>query len=155
MLEHSVLLVRRGATRAIVDGDSGAPLGFARWQTEWPGAWRIFARAVLAVHEQEDEPLLFTVRHAWSLLPRNEVRDAEGNLVGSLLGRFTYDRFGRQLAVLSGENGGVFHSPEQRPLAELTVSADGLRIAFHAEVAGQPFVKMLLLAACLVPARGS
>jgi hypothetical protein len=154
MLEQRVLLVRPGTASvwAIVDGDNGLPLGFAHWQMETPRSWwRPFNRRVLAVHEQEDEPLLFTVRRAWSLLPRREVRDADGHPVGSLLGRHVQDRFGRPLAALQGDNGrGAFRSPDQRTLAELTATPAGLRLSFSADIAGEPFIKMLLLAACLV-----
>ena len=146
-----MLLVRpraASAVQAIVDGDSGAPLGFARWEAEEESPWwRFFGRGVLAVHEHEDEPLLFTIRRAWSLLPRREVRDAEGKTVGSLLGRLVHDHFGRTVAA---RQGGHFRGPDRRTLAELTATPAGLRVAFSADIAGEPFVKMLLLAACLV-----
>jgi len=149
MLEHRMLLVRprtASAVQTIVDGDSGAPLGFARWEAE-ESAWRrFFGRRLLAVHEHEDEPLLFTIRRAWSLLPRREVRDAEGQVIGSLLGRLVHDHFGRTIAA---RQGGLFLSPNQRPLAETTTTVDGLRVLFSAEIAGEPFIKMLLLAAVL------
>ena len=155
MLEHRVLLVRpRSASgvRAIVDADSGKPLGFARWQTEAPRCWwRPFARSTLAVHEHEDEPLLCTIRHAWGLLPRCVVCDADGYPVGScsFTGRIIRDRYGRPLAAFHGE-GGTVRSPTQRVLAEWTTAADGLRLTFRDDIAGEPFVKMLLLSACLV-----
>jgi hypothetical protein len=155
MLEQRVLLVRprtTSALQAIVDGESGAPLGFARWEAETPSSWwPLFGRCMLAVHEQEDEPLLFTIRRAWSLLPRREVRDAEDQPIGSLLGRLVHDQHGRAVAALQD---GIFHGPRQRVLAELAATPDGLRLAFHADIADEPFVKMLLLAACLVN-RGS
>lgn len=150
MLEQRVLLVRPRAdsvVQAILDGENGAPLGSVRWQARMPSRWwRVFGRCVLAVHEFEDEPLLFTLRRAWSLLPRREVRDAEEQPVGSLLGRLVHDRYGRPLAVLQN---GVFHSPRRRILAELTADSEGLRLAFSPDTDGQPFVKMLLLAAAL------
>src|SRR6185437_5416973 len=149
MLEHRMLLVRprtASAVQTIVDGDSGAPLGFARWEAE-ESAWRrFFGRRLLAVHEHEDEPLLFTLRRAWSLLPRREVRDAEDQPVGSLFGRLIHDRYGRPLAALQN---GLFLSPRRLILAELMSTSEGLRISFSPDIAGQPFVKMLLLAAAL------
>jgi hypothetical protein len=154
MLEHRILLVRRpaaSAVQSIDDGDSGTPLGFVRRVAEAPGSWWLpFGRSILAVHEHEDEPLLFTIRRAWSLLPRREVCDADGCPVGSLLGRLVQDRHGRTVAALQVGNGsGSFRSPAQRTLAELTVTAEGLRIEFRPEILGEPFVKMLLLAAAL------
>lgn len=155
MLEHRVLLVRPGSVsgvRAIVDGDSGKPLGFARWDMETPRCWwRAFARPALAIHEHEDEPLLCTVRRAWGVLPRSVVRDADGQPVGScsFTGRLIRDRYGRNLAAFHDADG-TLRSPTQRVLAELMTTEDGLRIAFDDVVAGEPFVKMLLLSACLV-----
>lgn len=150
MLEHRVLLLRRcsaSAVQAIVDGDSGAALGYARRQAERTGFWRrLFGGGVLAVHEQEDEPLLFTVRRAWSLLPRREVCDADEQPVGTLLGRLIHDRFGRPVAHLEQE---VFLTPCRRVLAKLHATPDGLRLTFGDAVVGEPFVKMLLLAAAL------
>lgn len=150
MLEHRILLVRSRLpvpVRDIVDGDSGAALGYARWETEASPWWRrLFGRGVLAVHEQEDEPLLLTVRRACSLLPRRNVCDAEGQPVGDLLGRIIHDRYGRSVATLED---GVFRAPDRRVLAELAATAEGLRLTFHDDIAGEPFVKMLLLAAAL------
>jgi hypothetical protein len=150
MLEHRVLLVRSrtpSSVQAIIDGDSGAALGYARWEAG-PSPWwrRVFGGGVLAVHEQEDEPLLLTIHRGWSWLPRRRVCDAEGKPVGDLLGRIIHDRYGRPLAAL--ENG-VFRAPDRRALAELASTAEGLRLTFSDDIAGEPFVKMLLLAAAL------
>jgi hypothetical protein len=150
MLEHRVLLVRPrtpSSIQLIVDGENGAPLGYARWEAE-PSPWwrRVFRRRVLAVHEQEDEPLLLTIRQSWSWLPRRHVCDAEGNSVGSLYGRVIDDRYGRPLASL--ENG-VFLGPDRRLLADLVSTVDGQRLTFSDDIAAEPFVKMLLLAAAL------
>jgi hypothetical protein len=113
-----------------------------------PSPWwrRWFSRGVLAVHEYEDEPLLFTIRCAWGLTRWREVSDADGQPVGTLLGRLVQDRHGRPLAAL--ENG-VFRDPNHQILAELTSTVVGLRLTFGDEIASEPFVKMLLLAATL------
>ncbi len=154
MLEHRALLVRPrspSGVRCIIDGESGKPLGFARWEIETTHSWwPFFARSILAVREQEDEPLLCTLRHAWGLLPRCEVRDAEGNRVGSCsyMGRIIRDRYGRRLGSFHSEDCTV-RSPTRRVLAEWSATTDGVRIIFRDDIAGEPFVKMLLLAACL------
>ena len=150
MLEHRVLLVRPptpSSVQVIVDGESSAVLGYARWEMQ-PSAWwrRMFRSGVLAVHEQEDEPLLLTIRQSWTWLPRRCVCDADGNSVGSLHGRIIHDRYGRPLAAW--ENG-VFRAPDRRVFADLVSTADGQRLTFHDDIAGEPFVKMLLLAAAL------
>jgi hypothetical protein len=155
MLEQRVLLVApRGAaaTQPILDGESGRPLGCARWRPP-PAApwWRRLAPPVLAVHEEEDEPLVFTVHRGWGLWPRHEVRDADGRPVGSLRGGCLRDAGGRPVAELAaGEGKGerVFRGRGGRELARLTPGPEGLRLAFNPDV-GDPFVRMLLLAAVL------
>jgi hypothetical protein len=152
MLEHAELLLRPGdgsAGRAIVAADTGAPLGFARWRTPGGPWWRL-RPAVLAVHEHEDEPLLFTVRRGWPLLPWREVRDAEGRRVGYLLGRRVSNRLGRRLAQrLRLADRYEFRRADGRALAEVRLGREGARLTFGAEVAPDPFAKMLLLAAAL------
>jgi hypothetical protein len=150
MLEHRILLVQlRTASdvQGIFDGEDGTPLGFVRWFAEGSGSWWLpFGRCLLAVHEREDEPLLFTLHRGWSLLPRREVHDADGQLVGSILGRVIHDRYSRPVAAF-GE--GVFRNAYQRVLGELNATAEGWRLLFSNDLAGEPFVKMLLLAATL------
>ncbi len=150
MLEHRVLLLRAGASlaeRSIVDGESGVPLGTARWRRENGRAWRHwFRRGIMEVREREDEPLVFTVRRAWSLFPRRDVRDADEQEVGFLSGLRVHDRFGRCVADFDN---GVFRAPSQHILAELRTTTDGQNLTFGNDIAGEPFVKMLLLAAVL------
>jgi hypothetical protein len=156
MLEHHALLICCAAPsgmRRIVDADSGAPLGHARWEHPRRPWWCPISRSVLAVHEYEDEPLLFTVRRCWSLLPRREVLDAEGASVGFLVGPLVYDCHGRQVAMRHKEIGATVHSyctPYQRTLMEVSCVPKGGRLAFSTNIAGEPFLKMLLLAAALM-----
>jgi hypothetical protein len=63
-----------------------------------------------------------------------------------LRGRLILDRYGRLLAAL--ENG-LVRAPDQHVLADLVSTADGQRLTFHDDISGEPFVKMLLLAAVL------
>ncbi len=152
LLEQPALRLPRGAG-AIARADSGAAVGEARWRRARRPWWRRLGRAVLAVHERQgpgDEPLVFTVRRCWSLLPWREVRDAEGVTVGYLLGPRVCNRFGREVATRGPQGGPAFHAPDGRALAQLSAAEDGVHIAFEAELANEPFVKMLLLAAALV-----
>ena len=151
LLEQPALWLPRGAG-AIARVDTGAAVGEARWRRARRPWWRRLGRAVLAVHERQgpgDEPLVFTVRRCWGLLPWREVRDAEGVTVGFLLGPRVYNRFGRQVAALEGEGGPAFRAPDGRALAHLRAAAEGAQVAFEAELVNEPFVKMLLLAAAL------
>ncbi len=155
MLEQRVLLVQprtAAATQPILDAESGRPLGYARWRPPSSGPWwRRLVPAVVAVHEQEDEPLVFTVHRGWGLWPRREVRDADGRPVGSLRGGRVLDAGGRpvaELAAIDGTGELVFRGRGGRELARLTSGPDGLRLAFSPEL-GDPFVRMLFLAAAL------
>jgi hypothetical protein len=63
-----------------------------------------------------------------------------------LQGRLILDRYGRLLAALENN---VFRAPDLRVLADLISTTDGQRLTFCDDVSGEPFVKMLLLAATL------
>lgn len=168
MLENGALLLRActgvpGAVpcgeaaalepaQAVLDAQTEAPLGFAGWRRGgrlWP---RWLSRPVLAVHEGDDAPLLFTVHGLWGLSPRWEVRDADGNVLGVLCGPLVKDRFGRNLALCERPAGGVGRTRDRegRELMTVLPTAGGRRVAFAGEAEGNPFLKMLLLAAALV-----
>ncbi len=154
MLEQRVLLMpprEAAAMRPILDAESGRRLGFARWPPVAGSWWRRLAPPVLAVHEEEDEPLVFTIRRTWGLRPWREVRDADGRPVGWLRGGCVADAGGRPVAELTasaGNGGRVFRGRGGRELARLTSGPEGLRLAFSPDV-GDPFLRMLLLAAVL------
>jgi hypothetical protein len=155
VLERAAVLLRpveNGANWPIACAETGQPLGFARRPPQparpW---WRRLRPPPLAVHELEDEPLVFTVRRPWFLSPRREVRDADENPVGSVRGSRVENIYGRTLATLvrasePGER--VFRTPGGYELARLSPSPEGLRLAFAPGV-DDPFLRMLLLAAAL------
>jgi hypothetical protein len=156
MLEESELLLRPrngSALRAIVAADSGKPLGFARWNpAERRPWWRWLVPGTLEVREQEDESLLFTLRRAWTLLAWYEICDADGVLLGRVIGRVVQDHEQRCFAVhQSEEQPGrtAFVSPAGLRLARLKNDADGIRLTFATEIEDEPFLKMLLLGAAL------
>jgi len=120
---------RKGGAGAVVRSGEPQQRSLARRESATPGIDRLFR-----------------------LLPRREVCDADGHHVGILAGPQVRDRFGRNLAVLQRERNGraaVFRSPDGRSLGRVTADADGVRVAFGPAVAGDPFAKMLLLAAAL------
>jgi hypothetical protein len=155
MLEQRVLLLRPpdpSGRRLITDPATGAPLGFARRHCPTGSRWWQRLRPVLAVHEHEDEPLVFTVRRCWTLLPVREVREAEGRRIGLLQGTLIQDGFGQNLAVrLWGPDRKrtVYRGPDGLDLAELAPGASGLCLTFPEALDSDPFLKMLLLAAAL------
>jgi hypothetical protein len=154
MLEQQLLVLRPRpdpTPQTIVEAATGAPLGFTRWR---PGGWlaRLFVGPVLEVHEQEDEPLLFTVRRGWRLAARRLVCDADGQLVGEFDGARLLDRLGRLFTVRRREGARVvFRTTAGCPLAEAEPVEETMRLSFHAAVENEPFAKMLLLAAVLNP----
>ena len=155
MLERRELLLRpdTGAGRSIVAADTGAAAGSARWRPPDGPPWRRWlGRSVLEVREDEDEPLLFTVRRCWSLLPRYEVRDADGFRLGFLVGPWVLDVWGGRQALrqADGPGGACFVSPRGDRLAEVRDEPGGRRFRFGDRVEGEPFVKMTLLAAELL-----
>jgi hypothetical protein len=166
-------------TRVVLDAASGTPLGFAAWRPR-PGWtwWRWLRRPVLEVYETEDESLLFQVHYSWLLSPRWQVQDAEARPIGILRcfrhtvprhfspvldlggtrpggarGTWAQDRWGRVFGFL--EQGsppvcGWFLSQDGSELGALTSYGDDLLLTFTAELDGDPFAKMLLLASVLV-----
>jgi hypothetical protein len=154
MLEQTRLLLGHwgpDGMRAIVAADTGQPQGFACWRSRaglsW---WRRLGRPVLEVHEQEDQPLLFTVRRCWTLWTSYEVCDADDRHVGYVLGATLYDRSGRKLAVRrASETGTLFQDPTGLPLARWESGPESDVFAFLPEVQDNPFSKMVLLAAVL------
>jgi hypothetical protein len=153
MLEQQLLVLRprqAPTPQTLVEAVSGAPLGFTRWRA--PGNWlsHWFVGPVLEVREQEDEPLLFTVRRCWSFATRYLVCDADDTPVGVVYGAQLLDRLGRLFTVLQREGERlVFRTSSGCLVAEVESVEETRRLSFQAVVEHQPFAKMLLLAAAL------
>jgi hypothetical protein len=155
LLEQSAVLLRpadAAAARAITCAHTGQLLGCARQEPAGARSWwRRLAPALVAVYEQPDEPLVFTVHRGWGLRPRREVRDADGHPIGGLRGPRVENAHGRTVALLgSPEEAGAraFRAPDGTELARLTPGPEGLGLVFAANLV-DPFLKMLLLAAAL------
>jgi hypothetical protein len=166
----------RGQERTILDPATGTVLGFARWRRgTGAGLLRWFSRPVLQVYETEDASLLCTAHVCWGWPRRWQVRDAEGNPVGTfrrgqfrvptqldslpergagrrLAGTLVQDRFGQPLGCIEATPRGVFGSlltPDGRELGTVTRTALGTEVQFDASLQDRPFTKMVLLAALL------
>jgi hypothetical protein len=156
MLEQAALLLRPWAPaagaargRVVLDAVAGTPLGVARTPAR-PGGWRWLARPALEVCETEDESLLCTVQRGWWPGSPWHVREAEGHLVGTVSGPSVVDRLGRTVALLRDSGGGgSFLDPAGVELGRLERRPDGLRLTFAVWLEGDPFARMLLLAAAL------
>jgi hypothetical protein len=157
MLEQSALLLQPwvpaaggGRGRAILDAAARTPLGLARTPAgRRAGSW--FARPVVEIYETEDESLLCTVGRGWWPAGRWLVREADGHLVGSVRGPHVEDRRGRDVAVLrpGPDGGGPFLDTAGVELGRLEEGTDGLRLKFAVWLEGDPFARMLLLAAAV------
>src|SRR5712691_10151401 len=134
----------------IVAGLSQQFLGFAERLDTGPRHWPWAGYPVVAVHEAEDEPLLFTVHRLWGWRSTLEVRDADGLRVGTIRPGFVRDRHGNGLARLVPEaNGSQFLGAGGEELGTLRQETDGVLVSFAPVLDNNPFAKMLLLAAAL------
>lgn len=142
LLEQAEL--RPGPGTLVADG---AVVGLVRRRpaSGWRG-WLLGGG--LAVHEAGQEPLVFTVAHRWSLLRRWDVSDAEGELVGTVGGRWSVDRW--EQPVLRLDPDGTFRSVHRSVLGDW----DGTRLRFAPDTGGEPFARMLMLASVLVAGEG-
>jgi len=156
MLEQAALLLgppESSGRRVITTGDGGKVLGFACWRLRGKCWWRWLQRSVLEVHEQEDEPLLFTLSRGLTLLPWYEVRDADEQAIGRLLGPLIQDRNQCRCAFRQDDPAAttaVFANVQGACLARLSRDGAGVRLSFDQVLEQEPFLKMLLLASALL-----
>ena len=153
MLETPVLLLRpavAGQPRVIADAASGKSVGFARSQHDAERGWLgSLLGPIVAVHEQEDEPLLFTVRRCF-LWTQREVRDAEGERVGYVSARTIRDRNRLLYAEIRRDADGVaYQCVNGSVLGTARRTPEGLELSFAKVIEADPFAKMLVLAAAL------
>ncbi|MCI0458455.1 MAG: hypothetical protein L0Z62_15935 [Gemmataceae bacterium] len=141
----------REFTRAILDGGSGEELGFVRRASSGPRWLRWLQPPVLEVYETEDASLLCTIHgRLWRRLWL--VQDSEGRHVGVIDASVLLDVEGRRLGVRragTGGGSGNFVSPGGLELASFAPGERGLLVSFTAAVEGDPFARMILLAATL------
>ncbi len=140
LLEQPLLHAGPGA--GPITAPDGAPAGSSR---RLPGgflAWLLGPS--FAVHEAGEEPLVFTARRNWSLLPRWSVLDADGEHAGTVGGLWILDRWGR--AWISHSPDGRFRARDGADLGR----HEGPTLAFAPASEGDPFARMLMLAAVIV-----
>ncbi len=157
MLELPLLIIQpwepdapRAWKRNLLDVE-GRHVGSARREPAWAGSLAWLSPPVLSVREADDEPLVFTARRSW-LFAFWEVHDAEEYPVGWITGSVLQDRWERTLAVratLLGEGGLRFLAPGGDELASVQAGKGEVRLHFGPLVEGDPFARMLLLAAVL------
>jgi hypothetical protein len=106
----------------------------------------------LEVHESEDDSLLFMMSQRWALGETWLVADADRRRVGKLCGNLLRDALGRRLAVvetLEDNKSGRWRDLAGRELGTFAEAEQGVLATFDASAAGNPFVRMLLLATLL------
>jgi hypothetical protein len=149
LLEQSVLLVPAspGQRRRLL-AVSGQPVGFARRLEQ--GSWWSWWCSGLAVHEEEDQPLVFTIKRRFILMKRREVVDADGELVGTVALPWLLDRWGKPVVEVRPRHStsGAFLA-NGSVVGEWSLQEGSLRLAFMPAIMDEPYLKMLLLAAIL------
>jgi hypothetical protein len=139
-------------TRQILDAVTRAPLGAAR--SELLEGWRgCLAGLWFEVYEGEDQALLCQLDQCWLPWPGWRVWDADGRRVGTVRRTALHNPFGRRWARIERLDRGSrsqFQAPDGHELGTVASCAEGLVLAFSLELAGDPFGKMMLLAATLL-----
>jgi hypothetical protein len=151
--------------RPVLDAATGAPLGHVCWQASHVPAWLAWlAQPVLAVYETEDASLVCTVRRLVGLGSSWKVADADDRAVGlfrhvGVRGPVNEPCRGVPAVQLADPSGhrfarfdpgpGRFVSERGDELATLGRSEKGHVLTFARRSEGNPFVRMLLLAAVL------
>jgi hypothetical protein len=110
------------------------------------------ARPTLELYETEDQSLLCTVRRGWCPASRWHVSDADGRAVGTIRGAVLLNAFGRRLGVVEPLDAGTtqrLRAPDGRVVGTLRHRSDGTLLSFGADLEGDPFARMMLLAAAL------
>jgi hypothetical protein len=171
MLEHDILLLQpwdlykrshlqagvevsaSDAIWAILEPNARTLVGLARPGAKTGSFWiRWCGRALLAVYESEDEPLLCTMRQGWGLSSTWELRDADGHTVGRIGRTSIQGPMNRYLIPVSRASipGTDFLDLQGRKLAALVRQRDGRLLSFAVECKGDPFARMLVLGSALV-----
>jgi hypothetical protein len=138
--------------RPILDPETGQALGFAgRRASRLPWGFKWLARLTLEIRETPDDSLLFILLGPGLTMRAWEVFDAEEYPVGSLRGGFIRDRYARVLAIAEPTLDGAFRyrSWEGIELGSLHRSGNENQLIFAEDLVGDPFARMLLLAASL------
>jgi hypothetical protein len=170
MLEHECLLLRRWEVHqnaplpahaqgrlarpiwAILEPNTRALVGLARPLATSKGIWaRWFGRGGLAVFENDDEPLVCTLRRGWSLSHTWDLHDADDHMVGRIAGGLIQGPLNRFWIMVNQANAAAeFRDPDGRTLATVTRQTDARLVTFAGELKGDPFARMLMLGAALV-----
>jgi hypothetical protein len=144
---------RRHWYRVLRDAQSGDEAGVAVWQAGSVMRWlRFLWPAQLAVHESDDEPLLFTAQKLWTPWPRWTVLDADLRTIGTIRSPWLFDSQRRRVAKMdwrATRRDLRFLAEAGQELAVLSGEEERF-LRFHDNVLDEPFLKMLVLAGALL-----
>jgi hypothetical protein len=107
----------------------------------------------LEVCETEDAALLMSLEQGWFSFGRWCVLDAERLQVGSVVGPHLLDEQGSYFAAVSNESAAAkrVHRKDGAVLSRLEIAKDGaLIVRFAADLEANPFLRMVLLGACIL-----
>lgn len=108
----------------------------------WPLNW--FRPTIRTVHEAFEQPVVFSLRRTWSLVPLWEVREAEERLIGWVNRQRAWDRHKEVLFRVDPQQ--VYRSERGTSLGAIRGSC----LQFDPLTNGQPFVRMLMLGVAMV-----
>jgi hypothetical protein len=137
----------------IIQDPAAAPVGLVRL-LPGSGLRRWLAGPGLSIHEIEDEPLVFTVRHLWGWFHAWEIRDADDHFVGRVQGfgvQYINSAEGDLVVAATEVTTGVTLFCDHRglTLAALARLEETLKLTFETELEDRPLVKMLIFGAAL------
>ena len=150
-LDASTELAVAGPVRWLRAADGDALVGFVR-AVRGP-AWLGCGPRRLDVCETDDASLLMSLEHGWFRFGHWQVMDAERHRVGAVVGRHLLDEQGGRMATLrqEGAAASAIRDRQGRVLAQLETAATGESLLRFAEdLAMNPFLRMVLLAACIL-----
>src|SRR5262245_54242962 len=107
----------------------------------------------LDVCETEDAALLMLLEQGWFSFGRWRVLDAEGLQVGSVIGPHLLDEQGSYFAAVSSKSPTAkgIRRKDDAVLSQLEIAKDGtLIVHFAADLEANPFLRMVLLGACIL-----
>ena len=144
LLEQVILRVQTEGSSHRLYGGEGQVVGYSRLfggQCLWLPGWK------LSVHEKEQSPLVFTIRRCLTLRSRYEVRDAEEDLVGTIVQKMILDRWEQEYYTIETDR---ILTMLGEPIACWTRDGTAILVEMNLRVQHDPFKKMLALAAILL-----
>lgn len=154
MLEQSLFLIQSWGNdpsrTAILDPRTREALGFIYHRRRRGLFTRLcwWKRFDLDIHENDDEPLLMTLRSSFFPWFSWFVLDADGRLVGRIEAGKLFDEVGEPLALFRKSEG--IYRGVKGDLAATNPEEGGIRLTLLGGEQSNPFVKMVLLAGAIV-----